>query len=612
MKKIYILSVTFATLALTCSCEKALDKYPLDDLTEESYFESAVQLQLFTNSFYSSILPDSPYDQQSDLTIGNNPSNLLLNGNFRTVPSSGGSWSWTTLRKINTCLANIYRCKDAAAAKEYTALCKFFRAWFYFDKLQKFGDVPWIDHEMASDESALYNPRDSREVIISHMITDIDEAIAGLPSSYGSGTYRATKWAALALKSRFCLYEGTFRKYHQGDATLKTLPLDAKPYKYYLKLAVDAADQLMKNSPHKLYSTNHPDYDYQNLFSNYQADAGEFILSIDYDYGFKLFHDATGSALLPACGRTSPSNALINHYLMADGTRYSSVEGWQTKTFADQVKGRDPRLHQTFRIPGYTYTVIATNRTMYCDFDCTLTGYSINKYVMPSDNLVLSNVRGSSYNDLPVIRLAEVYLNFAEAKAELDGEDGYTLTQQDLDKSINLIRRRAGMPDFNLSAISGSNADPFLTSEETGYPNVTGGNKNVILEIRRERVVELAMEGLRYADMLRWAIGDRIGKKNCFTGVYFPGAGSYDWNNDGKADVILYTGSKPSASATFVYEIGKDIVLSDGSKGYVVARPNYTFTFNPERDYLYPIPTNERVMNPKLKQNPGWIDGLNL
>lgn len=605
MKKILYTIIALALLSMAGSCEKALNKYPLDDLTEESYFETAVQLQLFTNSFYSSILPDAPYDAQSDLTIGNNPSTLLLNGSFRTVPASGGSWSWTTLRKINTCLGNLYRCKDMAAVKEYDALCKFFRAWFYFDKIQKFGDVPWIDHELASDEETLYNARDNRDVILGHMIADIDDAIAGLPASYGSGkTFRATKWAALALKSRFCLYEGTYRKYHEGDITLWTLPADAEPASYYLGLAADAAEELMTLSPHKLYSTNHPDYDYQNLFSQYDENVDEYILAIDYDYNYKIYHDATGSALLPACGRTSPTKDFINHYLMADGSRFSSVSGWQTKTFADQVKNRDPRLHQTIRIPGYTYTILATTTAMYCDLDCSLTGYSINKFVMPSDNLVLNNVRGSSYNDMPVIRLAEVYLNFAEAKAELG-----TLTQTDLDKSVNKIRRRAGMPDLVL-ATANSNVDPFLTSAETGYPNVTGANKGIILEIRRERTVELALEGLRYADMLRWAVGDRINKG--FFGIYFPGAGEYDWNNDGKADVCLYTGSKPSSAATFVYKIGTDIILSEGSKGYVNARPAYTFTFNPERDYLYPIPTNERVMNHSLLQNPGWNDGLDF
>ncbi len=606
MKRIYNIILAVAALSLVISCEDALNKYPLDNITEESYFENATQLQLFTNSLYSSILPDVPYDEQSDLMIGNNPSNTLLNGSFRTVPASGGGWSWTVLRKINTCLGNLDRCPDEAARKEYGALCKFFRAWFYFDKVRRFGDVPWVDHELASDEKdELYKPRDSRDVVLGHMIEDIDEAIAGLPSAYASGrTFRATKWAALALKSRFCLFEGTYRKYHEGDITLWTLPASAKPASYYLELAADAAGELMDLGPHKLYSTGHPDYDYQNLFSNYDEDAGEFILAIDYDYGMKCFHDASGVALLPVCGRNSPTRNFVDHYLMADGTRFSSVTGWTTKSFADQVAKRDPRLHQTIRIPGYKYTVLTTNRAMFCDMDCSLTGYSIAKFVMPSDNLVMSNIRSNSYNDMPVIRLAEVYLNYAEAKAELG-----TLNQGDLDRSVNLLRKRAGMPDLNMAKANAS-PDPFLTSEATGYPKVTGANKGVILEIRRERVVELAMEGLRYDDLLRWAEGERI--KKTIQGMFFPGAGEYDWDKDGKPDICLYTGSKPSSNATFVYKIGTDIVLSDGNKGYVNPRPAYTFTFDPERDYIFPIPTNERVLNHRLLQNPGWNDGLDF
>ena len=128
MKKIGNILFAFTALTLAVSCEDVLNKYPLDDLTEEAYFENAVQLQIFTNSLYSSILPDTPYDEQSDLMIANNPSDLLLNGTYRTVPASGGGWSWTTLRKINTCLGNLYRCPDEAARTEYEALCKFFRA----------------------------------------------------------------------------------------------------------------------------------------------------------------------------------------------------------------------------------------------------------------------------------------------------------------------------------------------------------------------------------------------------------------------------------------------------------------------------------------------------
>jgi hypothetical protein len=139
---------------------------------------------------------------------------------------------------------------------------------------------------------------------------------------------------------------------------------------------------------------------------------------------------------------------------------------------------------------------------------------------------------------------------------------------------------------------------------------VKGVNQGIILEIRRERVVELALEGLRYADLLRWAEGERITK--CLQGMYFPGTGEWDWDNDGKKDICLYTGSKPSTNATFVYKIGTDIFLTEGNKGYVRPLNSYTFSFDPERDYLYPIPINERVLNRKLLQNPNWNDGLNF
>lgn len=606
MRKINSIWMAIATLLLASSCEKALNKYPLDEISEESYFENAAQLQYFTNPLYSSLLPDAPYDEQSDLMVGVNPSNLLLNGSYRTVPASGGGWSWTTLRRINTCLGNLHRCSDPVAVKEYNALCKFFRAWFYYDKVKRFGDVPWIDHELASTETeALYRARDSREVIMTHILADLDEAIAGLPASYANGkTYRATKWAALALKARICLFEGTYRKYHNGDITLWTLPASARPAEDYLQMAATAAAELMDLSPHKLYNTGNPHTDYQTLFAEYEANAGEYILAIDYDYGLNVCHNASGAVLVAACGRNSATRGLVDHYLMADGTRYSSVSDWENKTFADQVAGRDPRLHQTIRIPGYTYTVLSDTRSQYSDWDVTLTGYSPNKFVMPEDNRAIKEIRDRSYNDMPAIRLAEVYLIYAEAKAELE-----TLTQSDLDISVNKIRRRAGMPDLNMTDANAA-PDPYLTSPSTGYPNVTGANQGVILEIRRERVVELALEGFRFDDLLRWKSVDRVTR--CQQGMYFPGTGNYDWNGDGKVDLCLYSGSKPSISATYKLKIGTDIFLTDGSKGYVKPCHTYVFSFDPDRDYLYPIPIEERVLNHKLLQNPNWHDGLNF
>ena len=169
------------------------------------------------------------------------------------------------------------------------------------------------------------------------------------------------------------------------------------------------------------------------------------------------------------------------------------------------------------------------------------------------------------------------------------------------------------MPDINL-ANANAHPDRYLSSEETGYPNVTGGNKGVILEIRRERTIELMQEGFRFDDLVRWKAGSCINQS--LMGMYFPGAGQYDLTGDGKADVVLYdkgTAKPEVASGTQVYEIGNELILSSDNKGYVYYHKNIPRTnFSEERDYLYPIPINERSLNHNLTQNPGWDDGLSF
>ena len=184
-----------------------------------------------------------------------------------------------------------------------------------------------------------------------------------------------------------------------------------------------------------------------------------------------------------------------------------------------------------------------------------------------------------------------------------------TLTQSDLDRSVNLLRDRVGMPHLDMEAAN-ANPDWYLCSAEYGYKNVSGANKGVILEIRRERGVELCQEGFRLADLVRWREGDCISQT--FHGVYFPGPGEYDLTGDGKPDIRLYVGSKPATNDLVNIEIGSDtgVILSEGESGYLDHHKNIAHVFDENRDYFYPIPTKERSLNPNLKQNPGWKDGL--
>ena len=610
--KRYLLPL-FAIVIGLASCDGFLEKYPKDKLVEETYFRNEEDLKLFSNSFYDNLLDKTPYDLQSDVVFQKGTiSDELLGGTAREVPTTAasGGWSWGQLRKINTMLGHIDQCSDEAVRNQYTGLAKFFRAKFYFEKVKKFGDVPWYDKELGSTDSTLFNPRDSRELIMSHMVEDIDEAIASLPSEVS--TYRVNKWAALMLKAQFCLYEGTFRKYHN-------LSIDGgRSADDYLKLAYESAAEVMESGAYSLAEN------YHDLFMEVDADKNEYILAIKMDQSIGCTHSATSYVLMNTGGNPGFSKKFVDSFLMKDGSRFTDKEGWETMLFVDEMKDRDPRLGMIMRLPSHVRT--NSKETVYGpELTMTSTGFQLEKFVMDPQYETAERA-GMSFNDIPVFRLAEAYLIYAEAKAELN-----ILTQEDVDKSINLLRDRVGMVHLNLAGLT---VDPFLVSERYGYTNLAAfspANLAQILEVRRERTIELVLEASRWDDIVRWKEGQ------CFPqplyGVYFPGVGPYDLTGDGKPDVYLYDTksvdnsvkteytSKYGTSFVFlqIQEIEIDgnyvpysdgIVLSGGHSGYVDMYRTRTRSFDENRDYLYPIPRGDRDLNRNLEQNPGWDDGL--
>ena len=404
----------------------------------------------------------------------------------------------------------------------------------------------------------------------------------------------------MALKAQFCLYEGTYRKYHG-------LNLDGHDADYYLDLAATTAKKIIDESPYSLYQTGHPEKDYLTLFSQKDASPEEYILAIKFDYAIGARHNASAYTLLPTQGRPGITRKFINTYLMKDGTAFTDKPGWQEMQFIQETKDRDPRLAQSIRTPGYTR--IGSTKVEGPMLEVTVTGYQPVKFVQdPTRNGNNNDRVESSDCDIPVYRFGEVLLIYAEAKAELG-----TLTQDDLRISINKLRSRAGMPDLDM-AKANANPDWYLSSTEYGYPNVTGANKGVILEIRRERTIEMTQEGTRFEDLVRWKAGPCIDQ--AITGMYFPGPGEYDLTGDGNANLILYpegTAKPAERPNVYIYELGKDIFLTEGSKGYMAFHKDVQRTkFNEGRDYLYPIPSGERSLNKNLTQNPGWNDGLDF
>ena len=598
-----------AIIACLTSCNGFLDRTPKATLAAENYFRDETDLQLFSNTFYNNLIDKEPYNEQSDQLVCLNLSAFMRGGTSRTVPNSGGGWgsgagAWGDLRKMNTLLEYIDQCEDDAAIVKYTAVTRFFRAYFYFNMVKRFGDVPWIDEQLETDSENLYRPRDSREVIMGHMLEDIDYAIENLPSAVS--TYRVNRWTALALKARFCLFEGTFRKYHNPSqhAYMYVVPLpeDSRTSADYLGLAADAAKEIIDNGPYKLAKVD----DYRTLFANVDANKDEFILAIKNDQSLQICNNATAYAVMPTQGTPGFTRKFVASVLMADGTRFTDKEGWETMAFVDEMKDRDPRLSAIAVGPGNVW--LGDTEVSAPDLGCTVTGYQVMKFVMDKTLPEWGRV-DKSYNDMPVFRYAEVLLNYAEAKAELG-----TLTQDDIDITVNALRDRVGMTGHLSLDDANANPDSYLGSSEFGYRNVTGANKGVILEIRRERAVELAMEGFRLSDLLRWREGKCL--EQPIYGMYFKGIGKYDLTGDGKADINIWKDTNPKSKDVVDYELGTatGIELTDGASGYVYHHGGVTRSFDENRDYYYPIPTKERQLYHEkgvdLKQNPGWVDGL--
>lgn len=403
----------------------------------------------------------------------------------------------------------------------------------------------------------------------------------------------------MALKSRIFLYEGTFRKYH-GIAGYET----------WLKEAASAAEAFVSDSPYTLHTGSAEPY--RQLFVADNALKDEVILARNYNLKLNIVH-SVNQYFLTGGAKPGMNKKIVDSYLMMDGTRFTDKKDYRELDYYDEMQGRDPRLSQTIVAPGHKR--IGSNTVVSPNFASATTGYQISKWVSDGGQ----DSYNKAHTDIILFRAAEVYLNLAEAKAELG-----TLTQADLDRTISKLRARVGMPPLIMAAAN-SNPDPYLMSAETGYPQVDGPNKGVILEIRRERTIELFGEGFRYDDLMRWKEGKAFEKQ--FRGMYVPALDPekkfvvLDLNGNGKSDaldVCVYDGEQVptenmypelSGISTFL-KLGDNIELEHGAKGGNIIvhdirkKPR---KWNEGRDYLYPIPQDQVTLyGGKLTQNPNW------
>lgn len=579
MKKSIILLCGSLFLAAQ-SCD-VLDTEPVEFVSTEETFLNATEetLQTYCNNLYPNLLSGHGAfggysygmmegDFQSDNILPWTPNSVAFSQH--TISTSDDNWSWSNIRACNAFLENYQLSPASESVKQrYAGEILFFRCMDYFNKVRRFGDVPWYDHVLEPGDEDLYKARDSRTVVMANVLNDINQAIEWLPTKATTGVSRVSKDAALALKARMCLFEGTYRRYHniEGDTE-------------FLQAAYDAAGELMKSEyGYSLFQGSSPSQAYHELFI--QADYNdnpEVILSREYDPSLGGANNVTrmiGVAESPI----GFSRDAVEDYLCAETGRPISLcgcEGHTTQTtLAAELNNRDPRLLQTVASPEageHTYQLNGQRpgiSNLLSGLYNSSTGYAVAKFYNPDE---FSTAHNQGTLDAPIFRYGEILLIRAEAGAEL-GLD------PELDRTVNALRDRVG---FNHHLTANPEADPKLVEE---YPTIVGPNANLIREIRRERRVELMAEGLRYSDLMRWACGERLN--------------------------VPKLGFVPNLASGYTQEeldiLNDQLGFVDGALDVYTKRvTNPVPNFISPKNYLFSIPTDEIGLNPNLVQNPGW------
>lgn len=568
MKSIKILLASSIMLATMVACNNDfMDRFPTTDISDQNFWHSDRDMELYCNGLYTYIKGHGTGHETSPMLSGDNHSDNMAPQDYdkvaageHIVPESSNDteWNWKFIRKCNYFLNRYQQAEISQEKKDtYAAEVYFFKAWDYFEKVKRYGDVPWLTKDLTTESEELFGTRTSRVEVMDSIMACIDWSIDKLPAKKSAVSGRINRDVALILKARICLHEGTFRKYHQIAG-----------YEKFLKDAVDASQILMKEGNYLIYNTGNPESDYRTLFCSLDLkDNSEMIYYKVYEEG--LLGNRT-SNLLEGGESTlgfSVTKSLIDAYLCECGKPISLCKEHFLghDSIQAEMLHRDPRLCQTICYPGKDLQRDTKKPAIPGSNISTSnipTGYQIIKYWVddPAEYLRYQN----GILDAPVFRYAEALLIYAEAKAEL-GE----CTQADLDLSVNILRKRAGMPDMRI--------DQLVKDPMSDFPSLSV----LIDEIRRERRVEFALENMRYDDLMRWKAGKLLEK--------------------------TVRGMKFVQSQYPTVVIGKHIDVD--SEGFILPYWNILPNgrkFDESKHYYFPLPTEELVINKNLKQNLGW------
>lgn len=569
MKKISLICGALLLGAFTfASCSDMLEKEPLDEFTNNpDFWNNESSIEGYAAAFYNQFTGygtsgsgdfyfPSPSDNQAGATF--------QNWKYTNIPAANSSWSatYTEIRRSNVMIQSVENYAtslDDVTKNHWLGVARLMRAYQYWDLVRKFGDCVWVDQPLDVNSPELYVARNDRDEVMDKVLEDLDFAVKNINESSSKTTW--SRAMAQAMKARICLWEGTFRKYRNEQENGKAP--DAAGATRFLEACVEACEAIM------------PSFslcgDYQSLYNSIDLSANPEIIFCKA-YQKDVMGHSTINYLCTSTEQNGMTKDAFDSYLKLDGTlpvdgvddvaklELSANDGQMHLNIKDILDNRDKRLAMQIdtvlcygnrgwmRLPGGMAMTSST-------------GYSICKF----DNLDMEKDyrenNGKNYTWAPLFWLAEVYLNFAEAKAELG-----TLSNEDLDKSINLLKDRAGLPHITISPADLGDNDMGVSS--------------LIWEIRRERRCELMFDNdFRYWDLIRWHQLDKL---------------------DTTKNPEIVQGANVSNDAN-ISECGRDVVAGN----YLDASNGMSRTYE-YKHYLFPIPSGQITLNSKLGQNPGW------
>ncbi len=581
-----ILTALALTLVL-CSCEDYLTRLPQDTVTDTPEFwnneknvrSEAIGLYDIYFDGYKAGWARANWFAETDIADWVDDNAQRAATFFTKVaPAKGGGWSFSNLRRINIIIDRVSKnSMEEEAKNHWLGVGRFFRAMEYSKLVSMFGDVPYYDTVLSStDYDKLYAPRMKRTDVMDKVLEDFKFACDNVRAEDGEPGLTVNKDVVLAYMSRAMLFEGTWQKYREKNTTKAA---------EYLTAAKNAASKIIDGGKYKL----HPNY--KELTTSLDlAGNKEIIIYRSYVEG-EVMHSLM-SFQNTEHENSSPSRSLIESYLSSNGLPIYQAENKLCKEkkmwFEDELADRDPRLGQII----YTDDLYLEGvKAPYA-----VSGYFANRFVNEDIKTLPAGVSSTNTTDAPVMKLNEVMMNYVEAAAELQELGQYTLTQNDIDVTINAIRDRESthMPHLTLSGREFSVNGTIINDPERDKDV-----PSLIWEIRRERRTELVYEGIRFNDLRRWSklnYADMKLNEKLNRGAYLDKDKYIKWYNEKHPD------------SPITMEHLKSVTLKDG---YImpIQEEAKMRTFS-EKDYLYPIPEDQITLyqqnNKELNQNPGW------